>query len=144
MAGSRRSSLPISNHGVPTLIVLRRLEAATSRLEDIATSVATFDQTGSPGSISTNAIATPSRDAAGPSQPGPSASGAPTTSPPAKAEPLPLEVQEFDKLMEGELSKFVKLSEALDPLLGLQASHMLCCDAFRSNGSPGNRSSKDL
>jgi adenylyl cyclase-associated protein len=114
------SRCPATNRAVPSLIDLfLRLEAATSRLEDIATSVATFDQSGSPASHSTNAIVSPARDAAG-SSPQPDVAAAPT--PPPKAEAVPVEVEGFDKLMSGELDAFIKLSDALDPLLGQQAS----------------------
>jgi adenylyl cyclase-associated protein len=101
---------------VPSLTeLLCRLEAATSRLEDIATSVATFDDhTGSPGSGAQRAIAAP------PS--GPLAIAAAPSPPPKPVEVLPPEVKDFDKMMSEDLAPFVKLSDALDPLIGQQAS----------------------
>jgi adenylyl cyclase-associated protein len=121
MATPRRPSA--NRSAVSSLTDLfHRLEAATSRLEDIATSVATFDQTGSPASGSGLAIASPP-PAPTPASQALTAAAPATPSPPPKAQPeLPVEVEGFDKLVNGELATFIKLSDALDPLLGQQAS----------------------
>ncbi len=119
-ASSRRPSA--NRSALPSLTDLcRRLEAATSRLEDIATSVATFDQTGSPASGSGLAIASPPA-AVAPSSQALTAAAPATPSPPPKGPELPVEVEGFDKLISGELATFIKLSDSLDPLLGQQAS----------------------
>jgi adenylyl cyclase-associated protein len=118
MAASRRPST--NRVAAPSLTDLfRRLEAATSRLEDIATSVAPFDQVG--GSPASGlAITSPPEEGASP-QPGALVVAAQAPSAPPKPE-LPAEVEGFDKLVTGELAAFIKLSDALDPLLGKQAS----------------------
>jgi adenylyl cyclase-associated protein len=102
--------------------LLRRLEAATSRLEDIATSVAHFEQpvptSASNSSLHVNGTPTPS------SQLTPTASKA--TPPSIKAEDVPAEIEDFDKLISGDLAAFVKLS-ATESLLEEQAQTFKEC-----------------
>jgi hypothetical protein len=67
-----------------------------------------------------------------------------TAAPGAPPKPeLPVEVDGFDKLTGGELATFIKLSDALDPLLGQQASLAVLVPRGCLTGA-GRRSSKDL
>ncbi len=77
-------------HKPDTLLtrLVRRLEAATSRLEDIASSTSPF-------------AGSPQQPAAG-----------------AGASAVPPTVQAFDELMDGELKEFLRLSEALAGKIG--------------------------
>ncbi|KAK8188016.1 adenylate cyclase associated N terminal-domain-containing protein [Phyllosticta capitalensis] len=84
-------------HNLTTLI--KRLEAATSRLEDIASS--TFEKTGVP-----NATAGVATTAAAP----PSAPGAPAPAAPAKEE-LPAMIEAFDALIDTDLKDFMDRSK---------------------------------
>jgi adenylyl cyclase-associated protein len=102
--------------------LLRRLEAATSRLEDIATSVAHFEHPvptpASDSSLHVNGTPTP------PSQLTPTPSK--TVPPSTKAEDLPEEIEDFDKLISGDLAAFVKLS-TMESLLEEQAQTFKEC-----------------
>lgn len=84
-----------------------RLEAATSRLEDIATSI------DGPGATTTNglagaALATPSASAATPEPAAPA------------PEPLPRSVEAFDKIIEEDVEAFVKAAEKVGGLVAEQ------------------------
>ncbi|EXJ77051.1 hypothetical protein A1O3_10209 [Capronia epimyces CBS 606.96] len=96
--------------------LIKRLEAATSRLEDIATSI------DGPGTTTTNglvgAVVTPSATAATPE---------PVAPPP---EPLPKSVEAFDKIIEEDLSAFVKAAEKIGGLVEEQAK--AADDAFKA------------
>jgi adenylyl cyclase-associated protein len=113
---------------IPSLAdLLHRLEAATSRLEDIASS--SFDPAAAEATPIANGSAQTSRN-------GTSAFGAPsgftpkiietapsnsvTPTPPSHIE-LPDVIKDYDQLIKGDLAKFISLSEALDPLLAEQA-----------------------
>ncbi|KAH0848857.1 Adenylyl cyclase-associated protein [Fonsecaea pedrosoi] len=91
-------------HNLTTLI--KRLEAATSRLEDIATAI------DGPGATSSNGVIL----ALSP----PSAAGTPeqTTPPP---EPLPKSVDAFNQIIEEDVVAFVKASEKIGGLVEEQA-----------------------
>jgi adenylyl cyclase-associated protein len=110
--------------------LIRRLEAATSRLEDIATT--SFDPAiaspapianGTPAAFGGVVAGFPAGGSDGTSKaveaaPVPS----PVTSPPlSKPADLPEVIKDFDELSDGDLAKFITLSEALDPLLAEQA-----------------------
>ncbi|KAF2401986.1 hypothetical protein EJ06DRAFT_529125 [Trichodelitschia bisporula] len=108
-------------HNLTTLI--KRLEAATSRLEDIASSASSFDP-------ATGANSTP----------GPAASPAPSTpgiavtaaAPPKPAENLPPSIEDFDVLMRGDLKTYVDHSEAIGGLVAEQAKCVVkCFEALR-------------
>lgn len=96
--------------------LIRRLEAATSRLEDIANSAAE-----DPRSVATTAAAGSVNGDVTPSAP-------PAPAPPAKIDiPEPLEelpetVQGFDAMMNEELKPFAELSEKLGGLIAEQVS----------------------
>jgi hypothetical protein len=111
--------------------LLHRLEAATSRLEDIATSSTTPENSPPhPSAATTNGLATRSQELL--NSPNAGASRAPSTPSLSlpKSEPLPAEIGDFDTLIKGDLAAFVKLSENLDPLLAQQVSlhWILVCD----------------
>ncbi|EXJ81707.1 hypothetical protein A1O1_07772 [Capronia coronata CBS 617.96] len=104
-----------SMHNLTTLI--KRLEAATSRLEDIATSI------DGPGATTTNglagaAVATPSASAATPEPPAPA------------PEPLPKSVEAFDKIVEEDVDGFVKAANNIGGLVAEQAKAVK--DAFEA------------
>jgi adenylyl cyclase-associated protein len=113
---ARRQSVLNSNFVQPPpslTILLRRLEAATSRLEDIASSVTVFEGSAPSPSVSSSQI-----------NGTPTPSSQPTPTPASKAidKPidLPIEIEVFDKIINGDLAKFVKLSQ-FEPLLAEQA-----------------------
>ena len=94
--------------------IMRRLEAATSRLEDMAQ--ATID----PGA-STNGI--PSHSATAGETIGGAAG---SLAPPAvvrQAEPLPASIEAFDELILSDVTKFVNIS---DELGGVVAEQVRC------------------
>jgi len=84
--------------------LVHRLEAATSRLEDIASS------TIEPQKSNGTSPAPPPAPVAAPLPP-PTPSVAETVK--AKAEPLPESVEEFDAFLDGAVKKYVTLSEEL-------------------------------
>ncbi len=88
--------------------IYHRLEAATSRLEDMATSV---------DSSHPSTVAAISSSAAAPPD---SSTAAVPASPPA-AEPLPPSIEDFDKLMDQEVKAFVSASEKIGGLVQQQA-----------------------
>lgn len=95
--------------GQPLNILILRLEAATSRLEDIATSVdSTHPET--VAAIST-AQATIAENAAAGAVPAPSAT------PP---KPLPRSIEDFDKVINEDVKAFVGASEAIGGLVQQQ------------------------
>lgn len=84
---------------------IRRLEAATSRLEDIASSSVAFDSS-APGA------------GAAVSAPGSTAGGAASETPSAKpAEALPPSIQAYDDLLNNELKKWLELSSKLGDVI---------------------------
>ncbi|KAK6948405.1 hypothetical protein Daesc_010171 [Daldinia eschscholtzii] len=108
-------------HNLVTLI--KRLEAATTRLEDIASSTIELPQ------------AVPALTATG-ATPGPSSTSSPTiqqavpaSTPPAPVqapqEPLPESIEEFDAFIDQSVDKYVKASNKLGGLIAEQASKVL-------------------
>ncbi|KAG0155009.1 hypothetical protein PDIDSM_582 [Penicillium digitatum] len=99
-------------HNFTTLI--KRLEAATSRLEDMAMSYddssAPKSLTGSPSSVS--AIPPPPK----PSPPPPAA---------PVAAPVPPQIQDFDALIKGDVQNFVNLGEQIGGLVAEQSKAVL-------------------
>ncbi|KAI2613820.1 adenylate cyclase associated N terminal-domain-containing protein [Hypoxylon fragiforme] len=109
-------------HNLVTLI--KRLEAATTRLEDIASSTIELPQ----------AVPALTATVATPSDPSSSASLTPqhagsTPAPPAPKhvpqEPLPESIEEFDVFINQSVDKYVKISNALGGLIAEQASMVL-------------------
>jgi hypothetical protein len=92
-----------------TMEWLYRLEAATSRLEDMAMSLDDPNASKSIGSPSVAAPATPE-----PPKPAP-----PPPAPPA-APQVPPQIQDFDALIEGDVQNFVNLGEKVGGLVAEQ------------------------
>ena len=97
------SNITLPPAGLTQLV--RRLEAATSRLEDMATSL-------DPSNPITPQAASPAP--AAPSVPGAEQSKAtPPPPPPPAAEPLPASIEDFDSLIKSDVQSFVDLSEKI-------------------------------
>lgn len=103
-----------SMHNLTTLI--KRLEAATSRLEDIATSV-----DGAPSSL--NGAARGSEAAAVPTQSQTTSAAVPE--PPKPADPLPVQIEEFDELIATDVTAFVQAASKIGGLVEEQAKSVL-------------------
>jgi adenylyl cyclase-associated protein len=89
-------------------MIYRRLEAATSRLEDMATSVDSSHPS-TVAAISSSAVALP---------------GSSTTAAAAAApspDPLPPSIADFDKILEQDVKAFVNASEKIGGLVEQQA-----------------------
>lgn len=91
-----------------SLIILRRLEAATSRLEDMVPNM--------PESSVTNGVSIADK---GPSSAGQQTDGA-SDSPAPAAAPLPASIDDFDSLINGDVTTFVTKSEEIGGLLAEQ------------------------
>ena len=105
----------------PLIRLVRRLEAATSRLEDIASSAQSFEQPSSTGHHGgppdVSSLAGASQGQMGLQQP----SGATPGAPQAKlAEPLPQSITDFNTLLRGDLQTYRDLSEALGGVVAEQ------------------------
>ncbi|TDZ29701.1 Adenylyl cyclase-associated protein [Colletotrichum spinosum] len=99
-------------HNLTTLI--KRLEAATSRLEDIAVSTAELPQ----AVPSLNQPVTTPPSASNASMPPPQAVAAPP-------EPLPESIEEFDQFIATTVDRYVKISQELGGLVADQAAKVL-------------------
>lgn len=98
---------PVPLPGDRLTVALTRLEAATSRLEDIASTSAGFD-------------ANPPNGASAP--PAAAAGAATTASPPVKAaESLPASVEAFDAIINTDLKPWLELSSKLGNVIDGQA-----------------------
>ena len=93
------------SHSPLLMHITIRLEAATSRLEDMAM---TLDDPSSPKYVSPSAAPTP----VAPEPPQP----APIAAPPAAA-PVPPQIEDFDELIKGDVRKFVELAEKVGGLV---------------------------
>jgi adenylyl cyclase-associated protein len=118
-AHSPTTTIQPTADGNPLNSLIRRLEAATSRLEDIAQSSGVpesqIDQqhaslsaaSGAPASNSmpelTNTSKNGSREA--------------STASTVQAEQLPASIEEMDELLKGEVADFQESSKGLDPLI---------------------------
>ena len=119
-ASSPRPSSPSSNQNNPLTLIIRRLEAATSRLEDIASSSTTFEALDNGKIAQGNAPR-----ASAPNLPGTAVSGSPAIEAPKPAAPeLPPAIKEMDELIESEVKKFVEASKGIDPLVEGQVGAM--------------------
>ncbi|KAI4753756.1 hypothetical protein E4T52_09588 [Aureobasidium sp. EXF-3400] len=107
-------------HNLTTLI--KRLEAATSRLEDIATSSASFDQPR--GTVAdAGAVHLPASSSA-PELPGiakHATQSAPPAAPAPQADTRPKPIQEMDNLIDEHVAKFVSSASGLDKNIETQA-----------------------
>ncbi|KXH56511.1 hypothetical protein CSAL01_03336 [Colletotrichum salicis] len=104
-------------HNLTTLI--KRLEAATARLEDIATSTIELPQA---VPALNQSVASPP-DASNASAPPPPPQ-APAT-PQAPPEPIPESIEEFDQFIATSVEKYVKTSQQLGGLVADQAAKVL-------------------
>jgi adenylyl cyclase-associated protein len=103
---------------------IRRLEAATSRLEDIALSASTFDPSSLPnnaGSSSLPTAASTKASASAPELPTVAPSISQQTVKP-EAPPLPASIQDMDTLIDTEVKAFIDSSKGLDPVVAEQAA----------------------
>lgn len=120
--------------------ILRRLEAATSRLEDMAATTADSAETGSSANTNAKAVGAPPTPApTGPLPP------PPTIQKPV-VEELPASIQEFDTFLSGAVKNFVALSKSL----GGPQEDQVGCDATRAYvgfvliGNIGSQSAKGI
>lgn len=105
--------------GTRLIRIMNRLEAATSRLEDIAQT--TID----PGT-SMNGV---SSDAATIKASASSLTGTvPSQSPSKPAETLPPSIGAFDEIINTDVTKFVKLGEQIGGVLSEQVGHVMLVD----------------
>ncbi|KAI0972642.1 adenylate cyclase associated N terminal-domain-containing protein [Xylaria arbuscula] len=107
--------------------LIKRLEAATTRLEDIASSTIELPH-------AVPALSQPITSDPDPSEgviplPSASSSGTPAVSTPAPQEQLPESVDEFDNFISNSVEKYVKASEKLGGLVADQASKVF--DGFK-------------
>ncbi|RPA85905.1 hypothetical protein BJ508DRAFT_411535 [Ascobolus immersus RN42] len=107
-------------HNLTTLI--KRLEAATSRLEDIATfGTHSTDQSGTSsgvaGSTTTTSLITPSSPPT------------PVAAPPAPVaqQQVPESIKDFDEIINDQVKKFVALSDGIDTLVAEQSKGVERC-----------------
>lgn len=109
-----------------------RLEAATSRLEDIAQTAFELPQS-APGIQQTAAASksTPALPPAAPASPAPpqTAIGPPPPAPAPAPEPVPESIEEFDNLINQSLQNWVKISNAVGGLVAEQAAKVV--EAFK-------------
>lgn len=103
----------------PLTRLVHRLEAATSRLEDIASSAQPFESpaAGHHGGPSDGSLAVPSQNQRGVQTPSGSTPGASSTQP---QEPLPESIEDFDTLINGDLKAYNDLSQALGGVIAEQ------------------------
>lgn len=113
---------PTAYHSPPTTeTIFSRLEAATTRLEDIASSTielpqaSSSPQDGATLASGTSAISTP------PSAPTPAAA----PPPPVVQEPVPESIEEFDSFIDNSVAKFAKLSNDIGGLIAEQAAKVV-------------------
>jgi len=105
----------------PLTKLIRRLEAATSRLEDIASSAQTFEQPSSAGHhggpSDGSSLAVPS-----PGQMGlqTTSASSPGASQGQLAEPSPQSINDFNTLLRGDLRAYSDLSNALGGVVAEQ------------------------
>ncbi|KAG9244204.1 adenylyl cyclase-associated protein-like protein [Calycina marina] len=114
-------------HNLTTLI--KRLEAATSRLEDIASSTVEPPTAKSNGT-STAVASPPSAPVAAPLPPPIPALAEPVE---ANAEPLPESVEDFDSFIDGSVKKYVALSQELGGPVAEQAASVSKAFASQRN-----------
>ncbi|KAF7190097.1 Adenylyl cyclase-associated protein [Pseudocercospora fuligena] len=112
-----------STQGMNNLTTLiKRLEAATSRLEDIASSAQSFESQSQSNGVASGATAAGTKPSA-------SAPELPVVTPStsqqtvkAASEPLPPAISDMDQLIDNEVKTFIDSSKGLDPLVEEQAA----------------------
>lgn len=115
-SSSPRPNTPSNNQNNPLTAIIRRLEAATSRLEDIASSSTSFE------SLENGKIAQANAPrASAPNLPGTVVGHSPATEEPEPTAPeLPPAIKEMDELIENDVKNFVEASRGIDPLVESQ------------------------
>lgn len=98
------------------LTLLHRLEAATSRLEDMVPTV-------SDPSAATNGIS--SLPESGLTAPGADGQGVPGTPQQQPSAPLPPAIDDFDALINGDVKTFVNMSEEIGGLVAEQVGSII-------------------
>lgn len=96
--------------------LIKRLEAATSRLEDVAQ--ATVDPSSATSGVPPNSTALKGL-------PGSAAGDAPSQPPTVQAEALPVSVGAFDEIMNTDIVKFVKYGEQIGGVLAEQSAGVM-------------------
>lgn len=111
---SPRPATPQNNPNNPLTVIIRRLEAATSRLEDIASSSTSFETVENGKLSQSNAPR-----ASAPNLPGtiPAGNNPATESAKPAAPELPPAIKEMDELIENDVKTFVEASKGIDPLV---------------------------
>lgn len=109
---------PSQGQGMNNLTTLiKRLEAATSRLEDIASTSTSFESLDNGKIAQANAPR-----ASAPNLPGTAvAGGSPAETQKTSAPELPPAIKEMDELIDGDVKKFVEASKGIDHLVEGQA-----------------------
>lgn len=114
------------------MVTANRLEAATSRLEDIVTPAFEDPESSAPKENGSNSTSTGSTTASGSNTPGPVAVATPaaaatasTISPPKPADdPVPESVEEFDTFLDTSVKKYVDLSNEIGGAIAAQAARV--------------------
>lgn len=102
----------------PLIRLIHRLEAATSRLEDIASSAQPFEPSATGhhvGPSDGSSLAVPSQNQRA------STPGASSTQ---SQEPLPESIEDFDTLINGDLKAYNDLSQALGGVIAEQVIYL--------------------
>ncbi|KAI0191731.1 adenylate cyclase associated N terminal-domain-containing protein [Xylaria flabelliformis] len=107
--------------------LIKRLEAATTRLEDIASS--TIELPHAVPALSQPITSPPEESNGVTPLPSASSSASPTVSTPVPQDPLPESVEEFDSFISQSVDKYVQASDKLGGLIAEQASKVL--DGFK-------------
>ena len=111
---------PNGYHSPPTAeSIFFRLEAATTRLEDIASSTIELPQASSSPKDSATLASGASAISTPPSAPTPAAA----PPPPVVQEPVPESIEEFDGFINNSVAKYAKISNAIGGLIAEQ----VCC-----------------
>lgn len=107
--------------------MIKRLEAATTRLEDIASS--TIELPHAVPALSNPVTSAPEQSNGATPLPSASPAPSPAISTPAPQDPLPESVEEFDNFINQSVDKYVKASNKIGGLVAEQASKVL--DGFK-------------
>ena len=111
---------------------IKRLEAATARLEDIASStielpqaVPALQETLASPQSGISAASTPAAAASSAQTPAPSPAPAPPAPPAPPQEPVPESIEEFDAFINQSVRKYAKLSDDIGGVIAEQAAKVV-------------------
>lgn len=110
----------------PLTRLIHRLEAATSRLEDIASSTQPFDGPSNghhAGPSDGSSLTVPSHNQRALQTPGGSSTGGSQTQ---EQEPMPEFIDDFDTLIHGDLKAYNDLSQTMGGVIEEQVSSVRC------------------